>query len=300
MTAGDVAVTVEDGATRGVALSATALTMPEGGSQAYTAVLLSQPTGPVTVTPSVSGSPDVTVSPSALTFTAETWNVAQTVTVSAARDADAANDAATISHAVAGGDYASVTAGDVAVTVEDGAARGVALSTASLTVPEGDSRPYTAVLLSQPTGPVTVTPSVSGSPDVTVSPSALTFTAETWNVAQTVTVSAAHDDDAANDAATISHAVAGGDYASVTAGDVAVTVEDGAARGVALSTVSLTVPEGDSRTYTAVLLSQPTGPVTVTPSVSGSPDVTVSPSVLTFTAGDLERGPDRDGIGGPR
>ena len=74
---------------RGVAVTPTAATVPEGMTRTYTVALESQPTGPVTVTPSVTGSPDVTVSPSTLTFTATTWNVAQTVTVSAAQDADA-------------------------------------------------------------------------------------------------------------------------------------------------------------------------------------------------------------------
>ena len=55
----------------------------------------------------------------ALTFTAADWDRAQTVTVSAAPDADAANDRATVSHAVSGGGYGSVTAADVAVTVAD-------------------------------------------------------------------------------------------------------------------------------------------------------------------------------------
>ena len=49
------------------------------------------------------------------------WNVAQTVTVSAAQDTDAVDDTATIEHAVEGGDYGanSVTADDVAITVDD-------------------------------------------------------------------------------------------------------------------------------------------------------------------------------------
>ena len=102
----------------GIEVSATALTVPEGDSRTYTVVLGSQPAGPVTVRPSVAGSADVTVS-GALTFTAQNWNRAQTVTVSAARDADAANDAATVSHAVSGGGYGSVTVPDVTVTVSD-------------------------------------------------------------------------------------------------------------------------------------------------------------------------------------
>ena len=392
-------VTIEDDDARGVELSATALTMPEGESRTYTVVLSSQPAGPVTVTPLASGSPDVTLSPSALTFTAESWNAAQTVTVSAAQDADAEDDAATISHAVSGVDYASVTAGDVAVTVSDDDTRGVELSATALTVPEGESWTYTVMLSSQPSGPVTVTPALKAgsSSDVTVS-GALTFTAADWDRAQTVTVSAAPDADAADDRATVSHAVSGGGYGSVTAADVAVTVaddetastgvtltvsdeavdedagataitvtgtlngapgtsdtavtvsvsggtasagdfaavqdftltigagqasgtasftltpvddaidegdetvrvagaaqglevtpatvtiEDDDARGVELSATALTMPEGESRTYTVVLSSQPAGPVTVTPLASGSPDVTLSPSALTFTA----------------
>ena len=270
----------------GIEVSATALTVPEGDNRTYTVVLESQPAGPVTVTPSVAGSADVTVS-GALTFTAQNWNRAQTVTVSAAQDADAANDAATVSHAVSGGGYGSVTVPDVTVKVEDDDEQGVRTSATALTVPEGDNRTYTVVLGSQPAGPVTVRPSVAGSADVTVS-GALTFTAQNWNRAQTVTVSAAQDADAANDAATVSHAVSGGGYGSVTVPDVTVKVEDDDEQGVRTSATALTVPEGDNRTYTVVLRSQPAGPVTVTPSVAGSADVTVS-GALTFTAQNWNR-----------
>ena len=507
-------LTIEDNDARGVEVSATALTVAEGGSATYTVVLSSQPTGAVTVTPSVAGSSDVTVSPAALTFAAAGWSTAQTVTAMAAEDEDAAADAATVTHAVAGADYASETAGTVTVTVADnetvstgvgltvnpanvgedagatgvtvtatlngapgtapatvtvmvagssasaddfgsvadfalmieagestGSAtftltpadddvdeenetlavdgtadelvvtgttltiddddtRGVAVAPTTVTVAEGGSSTYTVVLLSEPTGPVTVTPSAGGSSDVTVSPSALTFPAADWSTAQTVTVAAAPDDDAAPDEATVTHVLAGADYASETVDDVAVRVTDdetastavqlsvlppnveegggatqvtvtgildeapqaapttvavsvaggtasasdfvavrdfaltidagqtsGAAtftlapidddldeeeetlsvggtvagltvtaaeltirdddtRGVETATTTVTVLEGGSGTYTMVLSSQPTGPVTITPSVIGSPEVTVLPSVLTFTAAD--------------
>ena len=513
-------LSIEDNDERGVRIGPSALTVPEGGNDTYTVVLTSEPTGDVTVTPSVNGSPGVTVSV-ALTFTPSNWDEAQTVTVAAAQDADAANDTATIEHAVSGADYGAniVTADDVSVTVEDdettvtltvnpaavdedggdttvtvtgtldgvtrdepttltvivGAAddaaiegtdyvavddlsltipsgeasgtatftlttmddlidepdeavsitgttevaglevigttlpiddndeRGVQIDPTPLTVLEGGEETYTVVLTSEPTGEVTVTPSVSGDGDVTVS-SALTFTATDWDQAQTVTVSAAHDVDAANDAATIEHAVSGADYgdSSATADDVPVTVEDdetavtltvdpaavgegaeaatvtvtgtldgvtraepttltvsvGASddsaiegtdyvgvndlsltipsgqasatstftltpledridepdeavsitgtsqdtgfavigttvsindndeRGVTVSPSELTLAEGASATYTLVLDTEPTDTVTVTPSVSGSPDVTFEPSSLTFAPSD--------------
>ena len=114
-------VTITDDDERGVQVSPTTLTVREGGDGTYTVVLTSEPTGDVTVTPSVTGSPDVTVSPSPLTFTAGNWDTTQTVTVSAGSDADAENDTATIEHTIVGADYGvnSVTADDVTVTVTD-------------------------------------------------------------------------------------------------------------------------------------------------------------------------------------
>ena len=114
-------VTIADDDERGVEVSPSTLTVLEDGSSTYTVVLGSEPTGDVTVTPSVGGgSGDVTVSPSRLIFTSSNWDTAQTVTVSAAPDAGAGT--ATIEHAVSGADYGAngVTANPVEVTVADG------------------------------------------------------------------------------------------------------------------------------------------------------------------------------------
>ena len=45
-----------------------------------------------------SNNTDVTVSPSPLTFTVDTWSTEQTVTVTAGQDADAADDTANLTH----------------------------------------------------------------------------------------------------------------------------------------------------------------------------------------------------------
>ena len=104
---------------------------------------------------------------------------------------------------------------------------GVALSTLSLQVLEGLTNTYTVALTSQPTGTVTVMPSVSGGDsNVSVSPASLSFGPMTWHVAQTVTVSTDEDDDETDDEAVIRHAVSGANYSSVTADDVNVRVQD--------------------------------------------------------------------------
>ena len=96
-----------------------ALSVDEGGSAVYTVRLTSRPTGPVTVTPQVSGDMEVTVTPSVLTFSGENWNLPQTLTVHAPQDADDEDETVPVSHLVSGADYARVKAAGVRVAVRD-------------------------------------------------------------------------------------------------------------------------------------------------------------------------------------
>ncbi len=422
LTVAGTTATIVDDDTRGVTVSTPTLSVTEGGTATYTIVLESQPTATVTVTPSVTGSTDVTFSPASLSFTTGNWNQAKTVTVSAAEDDDAEQDTATLAHAVSGADYDSELASDVAVTVADneteseavtltvspasvdeddaattvtvtgtldGAARtsevevtvlvgaavdtategtdystvadftltisagqttgtatfsltptdddldeadevlsvsgttnvagmsvsgaivtirddderGVVVSPGNLTVREKGTATYTVVLESEPTGTVTVTPSVTGSTDVTFSPGTLSFTKENWDQAKTVTVSAAEDSDAEDDQATIAHVVSGADYAAVTAGSVGVTVTDNgtpserASRKVTLGVDPPSVNE-DAGATTVTVTGTLDGPamtsnLAVTVSVGAAGDAategtdysTVADFILTISAG---------------
>ena len=119
-----------------------------------------------------SGNTDVTVSPATLTFTTANWSTAQTVTVSAAQDADAVNDAASITHAVVAAssadEYDAATIAGVTVTVADDDAR-LVLDVEELEMNEGSSSTaYDVKLGGQPTGNVVVRVTVSGSSDVAV------------------------------------------------------------------------------------------------------------------------------------
>ena len=385
-------VTVQDNDTRGVKVSATALTVNEGTTGTYTVVLDSQPTANVTVTPSRTGSSDVTFSPATLTFTALNWNTVQPVTVTAAQDSDAVNDSATISHAVTGGDYAGVTVESVVVTVDDDeTADTTAPRVASIVRETPTSSPTNADSLtwrvtfseavsnvdaadfavSGTTATVTAVAAVSGvtgAYDVTASggnlagvsatvglaitsshniqdgaSNALSNTAPTGtndnsyvvdNTAPTVTISGvpAISDAPFTATFTFPEAVTGFAVGDITLGNAtassftvtsttvytalvtptatgAVTVDvpanaaqdaagngntaatrassaytGSATRGVTVSATALTVNEDTTGTYTVVLDSQPTANVTVTPSRTGSSDVTFSPATLTFTA----------------
>ena len=297
----DVAVTVTDDETLGVVISPTAIAVQAGGSNSYTVALGSLPSGDVTVT--LSGHEGAVLSlagidnGNALTFTQDNWHAPQTVSVSA--DAEAQSSTITIEHSVASADdpdYAAAAAPDVAVSVLEAPDTiqiqvGVATSVQELEVPEGGANTYSMVLSHQPSGDVTVTVNnPTDNSEVTATPRSLTFTQENWHAPQTVTVSAAHDGDAADDSATVTHGVADGGYDGVSVPDVAVTVDDDETVSIVLSETTLTVVEGDStgQTYTVKLSHQPSREVTVTVTGQDTTDLTLSglsgTDTLTFDA----------------
>ena len=313
ITAESVTVTIDEDDAARVSIDPTTLTVPEGGDNSYTVVLDTQPSADVTVTISGHAGTDVTLDNTSLTFTSDNWNVAQTVTVSAAQDDDAAADpAATLSHAVSGAsEYAAVSAGDipsVTVTIDEDDAAGVSINPTALTVVEGQSNSYTVVLDTQPSADVSVTISGHTGSDLNLSAETLTFTSVNWNQAQSISVTADQDDDAAADpAVTLSHAVSGAvEYAAVSAGDipsVTVTIDEDDAAGVSINPTALTVVEGSTASYTVVLDTQPSADVTVAVTGHAGTDLslygqTLTNDELTFRGGG-EHGELHRGAGHP-
>ena len=144
---------------------------------------------------------------------------------------------------------AEVTIEDV--TIEDDR-RGVRITPFALEVMEGGRETYTVVLESAPTGPVTVT--VEGAAeDVTAAPESLVFTPSNWSTAQTVTVTAAEDEDQLEDApVTLTHMVRGGGYAGLAAPAVVVTVLENDFPGLSINDAE--VSEGDGEILFAVTM----------------------------------------------
>ena len=289
----EVAVTVDDGDTRGVVVSATSLHIDEGDSATYNVKLETRPSDDVTIMISVGGSSDAVVTPATLRFTDYDWDDPQTVTVTARHDGDSADDSATLTHTIAGGGYDAVSIGSIAVTVNDIDVVGVTVLPTTVNMSEGDTASYALVLDTEPTGTVTVTAAAAGDTDITIPPTTLTFDASNWNVVQTVTVTSGVDTDTVADTATISHTVSGGGYGTAVADSVSVTVRDGAAMGVTVTPTRLSLDEpGTNRSgaatsgeYTMVLDSVPLSTVTVTLDTTGS-GISLSHSTLTFTTGN--------------
>ena len=273
----------------GVTLSATALAINEANApvtETYTVALASQPSGNVTVAPSVTACSGcgVTVSPSSLTFTRTNWSAPKTVTVRVAADADGNDETATITHTVTGGNYAGVAAPSVAVSVTDDDSPRIVVPS-SLSVAEGASASYSVRLSIPPASgeTVTVTPTFPSGLTRTDS-TALTFTSTNYSTTKTVTFTADSDGDVADASLTISHAaasgVSGSQYAGLTA-NVVVAVDDDDYVGVVSAPTSLTILEQSAgKPYAVRLGSQPSANVTLTPSGTG---LSFNPSSLSFT-----------------
>ena len=300
-------INIGDDDERGVAITPVTLSVNEGMDGKYTVVLTSEPTEPVTVTPSTV-SPEVTIlgltSSDTLNFTTSNWATKQTVTVRAPEDGDAVSETLTVTHTTRGGDYDMLATASVAVTLVDDDIAGVAINPSNLEIDEGSDKTFTVKLNTEPGNVVTVTISSRDAAVTTVSLDSLTFTKATsltfttsnWDSEQTVTVRGVEDDGAADNNTTITFGVSG--YGSVTeAAPVTVTVEDDDERAVTISASTLTVEEEaaaadpPTNSYTVVLATQPEGNVTVAITsdnddirVNNSSATAASPYNLTFTS----------------
>ena len=126
--AGEVAVTVTDDDTAGLAFVPVSVSLGEGATGSYTVALTSEPTGNVTVTiTGQGGSTDLTLDTDSvmagdqntLTFTTADWSAPKTVMLTAVEDVDSANDMITLAHAPSGGGYGGDQDKDLTVTITD-------------------------------------------------------------------------------------------------------------------------------------------------------------------------------------
>ncbi|MBF2756094.1 MAG: hypothetical protein ISN29_12700, partial [Gammaproteobacteria bacterium AqS3] len=288
----------------GLNISATTVWVPEDGSAMFTVRLNSLPSGTVTVNVPHPLDPDLTVdtdpltsgNQNTLTFTPSNWSTPQTVKVSAAEDADAIFETGDINLTVSGNetDYAGRT-GRVHLNVYENDFYPI-IETASdpLVVPEGGSATFTVRMAAAIRHRTTVSLEKARSkknqnkdvtfdadPHTAGKKKRLRFTRDNWNIPQTVTVSAAEDDDELfeTERLILFHSYNNNRYFGIL-------VADNDTAGLVLSTTSLNIPEGGSNDFSVVLTTQPSGDVTVQLAQESpdNADVALDESSLTFTS----------------
>ena len=225
----ELRASIADDDTADVVLSPPSLTVEEEHSAGYTVVLATQPTEAVTVTISGQAGTDLNLesgrlSNGALTFTPVNWDNPQMVTVEAAHDDDGVSDHVTLTHAAAGGEYDNLEV-ELPVTVNDNDPLGIVITPSELMVDESSSADYSVRLATEPTEDLTVTITGQAGTDLTLSVETLTFTDQDWNMTQTVTVSAAHDEDWEDDSVVLTHTGGQAEYEGLSE-DLPVTVDD--------------------------------------------------------------------------
>ena len=250
-------------------------TTESGGTATFTVKPASEPTGNVVLGVASSDTTEGTVSPSSLTFTAMTWNTAQTVTLTGVDDAPTnpvdgdtdytvtlmVNTASTLD---AGYDALSaVTVYAVNADNEHGLNVG---SVTGRATEAGGTATFTVALLTQPSDAVTVSVASRDTSEGAASPSSLTFAATAWSTAQTVTVTGANDtidDGEVTWAVRLDPSSGDADYNGLANVDVSVTTtDDDAAPGVTLSLSPSSISENGGDSTVSATLSHPSSAAT--------------------------------------
>jgi alpha-tubulin suppressor-like RCC1 family protein len=277
-----------------------------GGSDSYTIVLASRPSGTVAVTATPDTQILVNGSTAAITLVfdpalsapaAGAWDQPQTVTVTAVQDVfdEADTHPGTITHAVSG--YGTVTAAPVPVTVTDRAPPALVLDAGSGDVDEtGTAFTLGVALSTAPSASVTVivTVPMTGelSDELSLSATTLVFAPGAWSATQAIIVTGladAIDDGDLVVGLTLAVTSLDPTFAVITPVVVPVTVRDIDGAGVLITQSdgsSLVSESGQTDTYTVVLTSLPPGIVTVQANADAQVLVNGATSVqLTFDPG---------------
>jgi hypothetical protein len=297
-----VSIVDNDSSTAGIVITQTnnSTNVTEGGNtDTYTVALKSRPTSDVVVF--LNSGSQLTTNTSTLLFTANNWNIAQTVTVTAVNDnLIEGNSSAQIQHTAFSSDtnYNNLTtnivdgqnsANGLTVNITDNDVAGVLISQTggNTQVLEGSGNDtYFVVLTSQPTSNVTIF--ITPGAKLTTNTSLLTFDSTNWNVAQAVTVAAINNDVAqGNDSERILHSVFSADpnYNSFPIDPLVVSIVDDELVGLVITQTGFDTAVSESGltdTYTIRLQSRPTQDVFVT--LDGGTQLNVSSIPLVFTS----------------
>jgi large repetitive protein len=295
----DVSLSNVDDDSAGIMVSAAKGNTSEGGgTTTFSIVLNSQPTADVSIPISSSAMGEGTLSVDSVTFTTTDWGAPKTVTITGANDdvADGNQPYSIVTDPAQSKDasYSGIDASDVNLLNVDDDSAGLEVSETSGTTSEGGANrtfTFTVVLTSKPTASVTVPVTSSDETEGTVSPDSLVFTTVNWASKQTVTVTGVNDEvaDGAQPYAAQLGVVTSQDakYSGLNPPDVAMSNNDDDSAGIDVSKAAGNTNEGGTTTtFTIVLRSKPTAPVTIPLTSSDETEGTITPKQVIFTTDD--------------
>ena len=303
-TSATTTVNITDDDIAGVTVVPTLLTVTEGSTSTYTVVLDSEPSSNVAIEISGHSGTDLTLSTTTLSFTSGNWSTAQTVTVTAGEDLDAATDPdVVLLHTVTGAaEYASVTADSVTVTITENDVSTLSVSNASAA--EGDGSVVFEVTISAASGATTTVDyatsdgTANAGEDYTAASSTLTFPA---NSTSSLTISVQVTDDTIDEdeqetfTLTLSNAtvaeLVGGESTLAATGTIIDNDDPQVTVGFGESAYS--AAEGGTVEVTVTLNANPersvTVPIVSTGQGASADDYSGVPADVTFQSGETEQ-----------
>jgi hypothetical protein len=271
------------------------VTTEGGGTAAFTIALNSKPTSNVTINLSSSNVFEGNISPSAVIFTADNWNISQSVIVTGVDDyqVDGNVDYQIIIAPAVSGDsnYNGINAADVSLLNMDNDVAGITITPVlGLTTTEsGGKSSFTVVLNTIPSSIVTVNCNSDDATEGAVSPSSVTFTSANWNTPQTLTVTGLDDDIV--DGNITYHIITSpavsldSNYSGINPADVTVVNTDNDVAGITINPVTglFTTEGGGAATFSIVLNTQPAANVVINLNSDDTSEGTITPNSITFT-----------------
>ncbi len=268
----DVTAMITDNDMASIEIFPTELSLTEGQADTYVITLTSRPVEPVTITIS-SVSPDISqlvITETQIVFTHQDWEP-RAFEIAAYDDEVDENPhgSSIISHSLISDDpkYGPLSVPTVTVNITDDDFAGVIIQSDFLQVAEGDfTDVYSVTLSSEPTHLVRIT--ISPNNQVSVSSNELVFSTSDWDQTRQVTVTAVDDRVAeSTHNGLIEHLATSDDpkYQNITIPDLTPEIIDNDNAGVSFDPTLVEASEdGITATYTILLESKPTQPVTVT------------------------------------
>ena len=271
----DVIATVNDVDRLAIETSVGTINVTEQGPSVTISVRLTQQPANNVLVAAASGSANVRVDPSSVTFTPQNYSAFQPLTITALGDEDTAGFTTTVTLSTTEPDVSDIP---FSVVVTDDDMQAITHDApVPLVLDEGEGVAFNARLAYQPTENVVVGVSSSDTAAVTVVPGALTFTPTNWNQTQVVSVTGVDDPNVVTNTATVRL------QASPLLTNVAVEVLDLDLQDLVLANAPTVVTEGSTATFTVRLAYEPAAPTVVT---VGSSDAAIAVSAgasLTFT-----------------
>lgn len=284
-------LTISDDDIAQIMVMPSALSVSEGGSTAnYTVTLTSQPTDIVTITLNEEGN-QLIIEPEYMTFTPFTWDMPQTLTVTAVNDNIAEGlHTATVAHTSISSDpfYHGFPIDDVLVTISDNDTAGIQVMPSALSVSEGGvTAVYAVSLSSQPTDTVTILGTANE--QVMLSSVSSTFTPLTWNIPQLITVTAVDDifiEEVMTTTITLNSSSSDPTYQNLPPIGITVTITDNDLPVVNLSQESYDIMEAAEMAVFTVTLHAP-APFTATVAYETTADTALAGADYTAVSGTL-------------